>query len=283
MSAWRLRPSHRLFEASSTGLPSFSALLVVTCGLVPGLTFPSQTQAGTAALTESGRQRVGGSSMRDSQTGLLLVDYYESFLRDRDLDQFRDRVMGRYTDATLARVLASSASVPARRAAVLALGVIGEFEQSNAPLGRAMRDEDPVVRTMAESALWALWFRADTPENNEALDEIRQMISHHRLAAAVDRATRLVTRSPKFAEAYNQRAIALFIQGRYAESAEDCQRVLKLNPYHIGAVSGLAQCQLELDQPREALQTLRRALKLQPYSQSIRRNIKVVEAQIESE
>ena len=158
MSAWPLRPSHRLFEASSLGLPSFSAILVVTCGLVPGLTISSQTQAGTAAPTESGHQRVGGSSMRDSPTGLLLVDYYESFLRDRDLDQFRDRVMGRYTDATLARVLASSASVPARRAAVLALGVIGEFEQSNAPLGRAMRDEDPVVRTMAESALWASGF-----------------------------------------------------------------------------------------------------------------------------
>src|SRR4051812_4115239 len=98
MSAWRLRRSHRLFEASSTGLLSFSALLVVTCGLVPGLTAPSQTQGSTAALIESGRQRVGGSSMRDSQTGLLLVDYYGLFLRDRDLDQFRDRVMGRYTD-----------------------------------------------------------------------------------------------------------------------------------------------------------------------------------------
>jgi tetratricopeptide (TPR) repeat protein len=221
--------------------------------------------------------------MRESQTGLLLVDYYESFLRDRDLDHFRDRVMGRYTDATLARVLVSSGSVPARRAAVLALGVIGGFDQSNAPLGRAMRDSDPVVRTMAESALWAIWFRADTPENNQALDDIRQMISHHRLESAIDLATRLIARAPKFAEAYNQRAIAFYIQGRYAESAEDCQRVLQLNPYHIGAVSGLAQCQLELDQPHEALRTLRRALKLQPFSQAIRRNIQVVEAQIESE
>src|SRR5258708_1513316 len=137
MSAWRLRTSQRLFEASSARVRLFSALLLTTYGLLPGLTFPSQTQAGATAPTEIGRQRVGGSSMRDSQTGLLLVDYYESFLRDRDLDLFRDRVMGRYTDATLARVLASSTRVTARRAAVLALGVIGEFEQSNAPLGRA--------------------------------------------------------------------------------------------------------------------------------------------------
>jgi len=82
---------------------------------------------------------------------------------------------------------------------------------------------------------------------------------------------------------YNQRAIALFIQDRFAESAGDCQRVLKLNPYHVGAISGLAQCQIQLNQPHEALRTLRRAAKLQPHSQSIRENIQVLEAQIESD
>jgi len=80
-----------------------------------------------------------------------------------------------------------------------------------------------------------------------------------------------------------ERAIALFIQGRFAESAEDCQRVLKLNPYHVGAISGLAQCQIQLDQPHEALRTLRRAAKLQLHSPSIRENIQVLEAQIESD
>ena len=166
---------------------------------------------------------------------------------------------------------------------MLALGVLGGFEQSNSALGRAMRDSDPVVRTMAEAALWAIWFRADSPENNQMLDEVRLLIGHHRLDAAVALASRLIARAPNFAEAYNQRAIALFFQGRFAESAEDCQRVLQLNPYHFGAVGGLAQCQLQLDQPHEALRTLRRALKLQPHSQSIRENIQVLEAQIEPE
>jgi Flp pilus assembly protein TadD len=101
--------------------------------------------------------------------------------------------------------------------------------------------------------------------------------------AAVNSASRLIARAPKYAEAYNQRAIALFIQGRFAESAEDCQRVLKLNPYHVGAISGLAQCQIQLNQLHEALGTLRRAAKLQPHSQSIRENIQVLEAQIESD
>ena len=132
-------------------------------------------------------------------------------------------------------------------------------------------------------ALWAIWFRADSPENNQNLEEVRLLIGHHRVDAAVNAASRLIARAPKYAEAYNQRAIALFIQGRFAESAEDCQRVLKLNPYHVGAISGLAQCQIQLNQPHEALRTLRRAAKLQPHSQSIRENIQVLEAQIESD
>jgi tetratricopeptide (TPR) repeat protein len=221
--------------------------------------------------------------MWESHAGSLLVDYYEEFLRDRDLDQFRERVVARYTEGTLGRALNSSPSVTARRGAVLALGVIGNFEQSNTVLGRAMRDSDAVVRTMAEAALWAVWFRADSPENNQVLEEIRSLIGHRRLDVAVSLSSRLIDRSPNFAEAYNQRAIAFFIQGRFEESAADCQRVLELNPYHFGAVGGLVQCQIQLNQPHEALRSLRKALWLQPHNRSIREDIEVLEAQIESE
>jgi len=221
--------------------------------------------------------------MSQAHLGLLLVDYYEGFLKDRDLEVFRERVLGRYTEATLGRILTSSPHPTARRAAVLALGMLGTYEVANAPLGRALRDDDPVVRTMAESALWAVWFRADTPENNRTLDQVKRLINQQRFDTAVELATRLIGQAPRFAEAYNQRAIAYFLQGRYAESAADCERVLQLNPYHFGAWSGLAQCQACLQQPRQALHTLRRALKLQPHSQGLRQSIELLESQIESE
>jgi tetratricopeptide (TPR) repeat protein len=260
-----------------------SLCVVFAAGLTLGTTFPFRAQADASALAEMQRQGMGGPSMWESQTGSLLVDYYEAYLRERDLEQFRDRVLARYTEGTLSRVLGSSTSIAARRGAVLALGVIGSFEQSNSALGRALRDSDPVVRTMAESGLWAIWFRADSPENNRTLSEISLLIRHQKLDAAVDLAGRLISRAPKFAEAFNQRAIALFILGRFAESADDCIRVLQLNPYHVGAISGLAQCQLQLNRPHDALRTLRRALKLLPHSQSVRQNIQILEAQIESE
>ena len=93
-------------------------------------------------------------------------------------------------------------------------------------------------------------------------------------------ATRLIFVAPRFAEAYNQRAIIAFEQGRFDDSARDCRRVLELNPCHFGAMGGLWQCQLQLDRPAEALETLRRASRLQPYNLGIREAIRQTAARI---
>jgi hypothetical protein len=138
---------------------------------------------------------------------------------------------------------------------------------------------DPTVRSLAGTALWAIWFRADTPENNEALERVRDLINRGKLDQAVATATQLIDRAPRFAEAYNQRAIAHFYQGHYEESAADCHRVLERNPYHFGALSGLAGCQLRLDQRRDALETFRRALKLRPFDDSLRDAVASLESE----
>jgi tetratricopeptide (TPR) repeat protein len=215
--------------------------------------------------------------MGKPESGSLLVEYYENFLRDHDIESFRHHVSTRYTEGTLARLI-DSGGLSARRAAVLSLGLFGTFE-SNANVARALRDGDSTVRDLADNALWAIWFRADTPENNAMLEQVRLLIRHERLEDAAKLATRLIERAPQFAEAYNQRAIAHFFQGHFEESAADCHRVLERNPYHFGALAGLAQCQLRLEQRREALKTFRRALRLQPYSKGLREAVSALEAE----
>ncbi len=189
----------------------------------------------------------------------------------------------RYNEGTLGRILAGSPDVSARRAAVLALGVLGTFDQSNAVLGRALRDDDVAVRSMAEDALWAIWFRADTAEHNQTLEQVRHAISREQLEEAERVVNRLIADAPDFAEAYNQRAFVYFLQGRFAESALDCQQVLSRNPFHIGAIEGLAKCQLSTNRPRDALKSLRRALKLRPHNSALRESIQELETQIESD
>ncbi len=218
--------------------------------------------------------------MSEEHSGSLLVDYFKAFLEDRDLESFRERVAARYSEGTLGRILAGSPSVAARRAAVVSLGLLGTFDQSNTVLGRALKDADPAVRGMTENALWEVWFRAASPAHNQMLEQVRHAISRQQFDVAETLATRLIEQAPAFAEAYNQRAIIHFEQGRFAESVHDCRLVLRHNPYHFGAIGGMARCQLQLNRPREALKTLRQGLKLQPYSSSIRGLIRELETQI---
>ena len=112
------------------------------------------------------------------------------------------------------------------------------------------------------------------------LEQVRDLIGERRLEEAIRLADRLIDRSPKFAEAYNQRAIAEFIRGRFDASAADCRRVLEYNPYHIGALGGLAQCEIRLNRRGDALKTLRRSQKLQPHSEGIREMIALLESDV---
>jgi tetratricopeptide (TPR) repeat protein len=244
---------------------------------------PFQVRAGAPDGAATPRRGMGASAMSEAHNGSLLIEYFKAFVKDRDLDAFRNLVSARYNEGTLARILSGSNDATARRAAVLSLGIMGTFEQSNSVLGKALSDDDSVVRAMAEDALWAIWSRADTPEHNLALNQVQLAISREQLDQAEILATRLIGLAPNFAEAYNQRAIIHFLQGRFAESVQDCQQVLSRNPYHFGAISGMAQSQVRLNRPQEALKSLRRALKLQPHRASLRETIRILEAEIESD
>jgi tetratricopeptide (TPR) repeat protein len=221
-------------------------------------------------------QRPGAPGMPEPQAASLLVEYYRTFLRDQDADAFGLRVGARYAEGTLARVLATGPP-DARRAAVLALGLVGSMG-SNGALATALKDEDPTVRDLAVSALWAVWFRADTPANHDALEAVRDRIAEGRFLDAEAAASAVIARAPHFAEAYNQRAIARYFLGRYADSAADCRETLDRNPHHFGALSGLGQCYLRLDDRPAALRTFQRLLALQPYSMDVRQLIVVIEA-----
>jgi tetratricopeptide (TPR) repeat protein len=244
-------------------------------GGTAGLILLTFVQLGVGRCATADDRQGGCVVMPDPAAAPLLVAYFEQFLDDRDDEAFRRKVAARYTEGTLARIVASGRP-DSRRAAVVALGLIGSY-QVNPVLARSLRDRDPIVRRLAQSALWAVWFRADSPENNATLGRVARLLDGDRPSEAIDLASDLIGRSPRFAEAYNQRAIAFFALGRYEESAADCRRVLERNPYHTGALAGLAKCYLELGRHADALSAFRRALDLQPFDDSLRETVTVLE------
>jgi len=219
--------------------------------------------------------RAGDPSMPPPAESVI-VGIFERLRKSQDLEEYRRDVKARFNEATLCRI-AHSGDVRTRRAAAVALGLDGSYA-ANACVAGLLKDRDPDVRSLAAEALWAIWSRADTPEGNVQLEEIQRLIGLGRLGEAVHAADRLIERSPGFAEAYNQRAIARFLAGRLEESVADCRRVIERNPYHFGALSGMGQAQIRLGRRAEALRTFRRALALQPYSNSLREVVAGLEA-----
>jgi tetratricopeptide (TPR) repeat protein len=260
-----------------TGSTSWLALLVLG--------------AATAAL--SGRTVVhtrdlSSLQLRGAEVGMaLLVEYYNELPqrgpRDGDsrtwaaklqaaLDDFKAKVQARYTEGTLQRLL-DCPDVRARRAAVLALGLVGTMH-SNGAVAVMLHDDDRLIQQLAADALWSLWFRAGTEEQAK---ELRRLMRLDDPQKALGGLNALAKKAPRFAEVYNQRAILYFRMEEYARSIVDCERVLKLNPFHFGAQAGMAQCQMKLQKPRAALKAFRNALRINPSLEGVEETIHFLE------
>jgi tetratricopeptide (TPR) repeat protein len=87
----------------------------------------------------------------------------------------------------------------------------------------------------------------------------------------------VIRRRPAFAEGWNKRATAHYLAGEYKKSIADCQEVLKRNPRHFGALSGMGQIHLQLDEPGAALLWFKRALDVNPNMTGVELNVEALE------
>jgi tetratricopeptide (TPR) repeat protein len=198
------------------------------------------------------------------------------------LDKFKLAIKERYSEGTLERLLSSS-SAQVRQAATLALGMIGTW-QANKPLAEMLRDEHTLVCQVASDSLWSLWFRASTPENNRELQRLMRLKPDEIGAEPILRGyLALIEKAPKFAEAFNQRAILYFRLGDMAAAIADCTMALRLNPYHFGAASGMAQCYMKQKKLRAALRSYRRAHRINPNLDGVEQVIHSLERMLGEE
>ena len=209
----------------------------------------------------------------------FLLALYRQYLKDQDSGAFVRKAAGCYSQGTLQRLVEHDGRI-VRRAAVLALGLLGDYE-ANSALGKALQDEDRTVRMMADNAIRSVWTRVGTQEQREQLQAILRLNLAQQFQEAVRRAAELLKTIPWFAEAWNQRAIAHFALGRYREAIHDCHQALEINPYHFAAAAGMGQAQLQLGDQSSALESFRRALRLNPDLEAVRVQIARLSRRIE--
>jgi tetratricopeptide (TPR) repeat protein len=217
----------------------------------------------------------------------LLIEYYNELPqagpKDKDprvwaarvqkgLEAFKEKVGQRYTEGTLQRLLQCPAA-PARRAAVLALGMLGTGS-SNSALAAMLHDDDAEVKQLAADALWSLWFRAEGDGPGRELRRLSHLEDPKKAVAAV---SALILKAPRFAEAYNQRAILYFRLEEYQLSVADCEKAAGLNPCHFGAFSGMGQCYMKLNKPDSALKAFRNALRINPGLDGVEETVHFLE------
>jgi tetratricopeptide (TPR) repeat protein len=159
-----------------------------------------------------------------------------------------------------------------RRQAAAWLGEVGRMEDAPALL-KVLRDPDPVVRALAERALWQVWSRSGDPEVDALFQEGVAQMTQRDGPAAIATFSRIIEKRPEFAEGWNKRATVYFLMGEYQKSLADCDEVVKRNPSHFGVLSGYGQIYLQLNEPERALSYFERALAVNPNLEQVERVI----------
>ncbi len=128
-----------------------------------------------------------------------------------------------------------------------------------------LKHEDAAVREIATQALWRIWFEQKGVMGLQILQRSQSLLQMGRSSEALGLLDELIQSMPDFAEAWNRRAVVYFTQRQYWPAIADCQAVIQLNPSHFGALHGLGLCYVALGEYRQAIQSFRCALEIQPY------------------
>ncbi len=141
----------------------------------------------------------------------------------------------------------------------------------------ALRDaDDPDDRADAEQRIWALWASHNDADAARAMHGAIAAFEAGDLAAAGRALNSMVERWPDWAEAWNRRATLRFVEERDADSLDDIERTLELEPRHFGALSGFGQICMRARDLGSALLAFERAIAVNPNMDSVRRAVEVL-------
>ncbi len=184
-------------------------------------------------------------------------------LKRSDLRGLHDLLVQNWTKEQIIGLLAGTHE-DARKVAALCLSLVG-CQKCLEPIAEQLKDPDPMVNQMAEHAMWSIWMRGGTPEANHEVCRGVQSIERKDFPHAIQHFDHAIQICPTFSEAYNQRAIANFLQEKFSPSIEDCEKTVELMPIHFGAWAGMGHCYAHLGEFEKAVTNYEKALSINPH------------------
>ena len=165
-------------------------------------------------------------------------------------------------------------------------------QASTNPVDPAASDVDTLLDALAlaqdgpsADALAAQIQRGWNQSGSAAVDLLMQRatlaMSSRNLALALDLLDTVVVLSPDFAEGWNRRATVHFMRDDFAHSIADVEQVLRLEPRHFGALSGLGRMLETMGQDRQAALFLGEALRVHPFLGGTRERLEAIERRLQ--
>ena len=158
-----------------------------------------------------------------------------------------------------------SESAPASKA-VADLESAAEQEQNASSLLDALAesDDDQSADVLARQ-IQNLWNQSGSESVDLLMHRSTLAIRTRDYPLALDLLDTVIALAPDYAEGWNRRATVHFLRDDYALSIADVEQVLRLEPRHFGALSGIGIILDELGQDEQARLFLREALRVHPH------------------
>ena len=120
-----------------------------------------------------------------------------------------------------------------------------------------------------EGRIWALWYASGSDTANLLMTRVKAATEGKDYDLALKLVNAVIDMKPDFAEAWNRRATLYFLKKDYGRALADIQEVLRREPRHFGALSGLGIILQEFGDDKRALDAFRRTLAIHPKIERI--------------
>jgi Flp pilus assembly protein TadD len=195
-----------------------------------------------------------------------------SGLDQRDAERLNELLQDdRSPDALI--VLLQSNDPDVAKTAAVCLGSIGQMRDARA-VSQLLRCEGPLRVSLAEHALWAIWFRQAGLEAARTLHVAAEYAAKEHFTQSSDLLNGLIERYPTFAEAHHQLGMVRYLSDDYYQAVTDFERAVELNPLHFSAMSNLGHCCVQLGRYDEAQEWYLTALEVHPRLPGIRQMLR---------
>lgn len=139
---------------------------------------------------------------------------------------------------------------------------------------------EPALAREAELRIWRIWMSSGRDDIDGIMREGIEAMQSGRFGEAIEDFDRIVEMAPDFAEGWNKRATAYYLNDELSESVHDIQRTLELEPRHFGAISGMGLIFLKRGDPLGALDAFEAVLEIHPHSRGTRYRVEVLRQEL---